>query len=181
MPPDWISSATAYYYFTLFIVAAALIVIWFITESPFGYTMRAIRENAERTRFIGLNVRKYMLINFAVAGMFAGLAGGLLGPFNRSIAPDLCNWHQSGIPVFMTVIGGPASFFGPIIGSLIYTFLFAFVTGFTEYWPLTIGLVIIFVVLYMPGGVMGLAKTKLKIFETKDLMAEAKESIDTET
>ena len=181
VPPDWISSATAYYYFTLFIVAAALIVIWFITESPFGYTMRAIRENAERTRFIGLNVRKYMLINFAVAGMFAGLAGGLLGPFNRSIAPDLCNWHQSGIPVFMTVIGGPASFFGPIIGSLIYTFLFAFVTGFTEYWPLTIGLVIIFVVLYMPGGVMGLAKTKLKIFETKDLMAEAKESIDTET
>jgi len=181
VPPDWIISATAYYYFTLFIVAAALIVIWFITESPFGYTMRAIRENAERTRFIGLNVRKYMLINFAVAGMFAGLAGGLLGPFNRSIAPDLCNWHQSGIPVFMTVIGGPASFFGPIIGSLIYTFLFAFVTGFTEYWPLTIGLVIIFVVLYMPGGVMGLAKTKLKIFETKDLMAEVKESIDTET
>jgi len=181
VPPDWISSATAYYYFTLFIVAAALIVIWFITESPFGYTMRAIRENADRTRFIGINVRKYMLINFAVAGMFAGLAGGLLGPFNRSIAPDLCNWHQSGVPVFMTVIGGPASFFGPIIGSLIYTFLFAFVTGFTEYWPLTIGLVIIFVVLYMPGGVMGLAKTKLKIFETKDLMAEAKESIDTET
>ena len=181
VPPDWISSATAYYYFTLFIVAAALIVIWFITESPFGYTMRAIRENADRTRFIGINVRKYMLINFAVAGMFAGLAGGLLGPFNRSIAPDLCNWHQSGVPVFMTVIGGPSSFFGPIIGSLIYTFFFAFVTGFTEYWPLTIGLVIIFVVLYMPGGVMGLAKTKLKIFETKDLMAEAKESIDTET
>jgi branched-chain amino acid transport system permease protein len=173
VPPDWISSVTAYYYFTLFIVAAAMIVIWFITESPFGYTMRAIRENAERTRFIGLNVRKYMLINFAVAGMFAGLAGGLLGPFNRSVAPDLCNWHQSGIPVFMTVIGGPASFFGPIIGSLIYTFLFAFVTGFTEYWPLTIGVVIIFVVLYMPGGVMGLAKTKFKIPGTKDLMAEA--------
>jgi branched-chain amino acid transport system permease protein len=181
VPPDWIIGATAYYYFTLFIVAAALIVIWFITESPFGYTMRAIRENADRTRFIGINVRKYMLINFAVAGMFAGLAGGLLGPFNRSIAPDLCNWHQSGLPVFMTVIGGPSSFFGPIIGSLIYTFLFAFVTGFTEYWPLTIGLVIIFVVLYMPGGVMGLAKTKLKIFETKDLMAEMNGSMDTET
>ncbi len=181
VPPDWIIGATAYYYFTLFIVAAALIVIWFITESPFGYTMRAIRENADRTRFIGINVRKYMLINFAVAGMFAGLAGGLLGPFNRSIAPDLCNWHQSGLPVFMTVIGGPASFFGPIIGSVIYTFLFAFVTGFTEYWPLTIGVVIIFVVLYMPGGVMGLAKTKFKTIGTKDLMAEVKGSMDTET
>lgn len=181
VPPDWLFNATAYYYFTLLIVTAGLIVMWFISESPFGYTMRTIRENADRTRFIGINVRKYMLINFVVAGMFAGLAGGLLGPFNRSIAPDLCNWHQSGIPVFMTVIGGPLGFFGPMIGSLIYTFLFAFVTGFTEYWPLTIGLVIIFVVLYMPGGVLGLAKAKLEIRKGRDYIVEAQESMDTET
>lgn len=175
VPPGWLNSATAYYYFTLFIVIAGLIVMWFISESPFGYTMRSIRENADRTRFIGINVRKYMLINFVLAGMFAGLAGGLLGPFNRSIAPDLCNWQQSGIPVFMTVIGGPMGFLGPIIGSLIYTFLFAFVTGFTEYWPLTIGLVIIFVVLYMPGGVLGLAEAKFKTTKGE------KESLDMET
>jgi branched-chain amino acid transport system permease protein len=181
VPPDWLFSATAYYYFTLLVVTAGLIVMWFISESPFGYTMRTIRENADRTRFIGINVRKYMLINFAVAGMFAGLAGGLLGPFNRSIAPDLCNWHQSGIPVFMTVIGGPLGFFGPMIGSLIYTFLFAFVTGFTEYWPLTIGLVIIFVVLYIPGGVLGLAKAKFKTVKGKDHIVEANESMDRET
>jgi branched-chain amino acid transport system permease protein len=62
----------------------------------------------------------------------------------------------------MTVIGGPLGFFGPIIGSVIYTFLLAFVTGFTEYWPLTIGLIIIAVVLYVPGGVLGLAQTKFK-------------------
>jgi branched-chain amino acid transport system permease protein len=174
VPPDWIIGVTAYYYFTLFIVTAALIVMWFISESPFGYTMRAIRDNSDRTRFIGINVRKYMLINFVVAGMFAGLAGGLLGPFNRSIAPDLCNWHQSGVPVFMTVIGGPLGFLGPMIGSVIYTFLFAFVTGFTEYWPMTIGLVIIFVVLYMPGGVLGLIKTKIKTISARESMdAEA--------
>ena len=136
--------------------------MWFISESPFGYTMRTIRENADRTRFIGINVRKYMLINFVVAAMFAGLAGGLLGPFNRSIAPDLCNWHQSGIPVFMTVIGGPMGFFGPLIGSVIYTFLMAFITGFTEYWPLTIGLVIMMVVLFLPGGLLGLIDEKPK-------------------
>ena len=181
VPPEWLMSAWAYYYFTLFIVIAALIVMWFISESPFGYTMRSIRENADRTRFIGINVRKYMLINFVVAGMFAGLAGGLLGPFNRSIAPDLCNWHQSGVPVFMTVIGGPLGFFGPMIGSVIYTFLFAFVTGFTEYWPLTIGLVIVFVVLFMPGGVLGLAQSKFKIFRAGDLMAETQGPMDTET
>ncbi len=181
VPPEWLMSAWAYYYFTLFIVSAALIVMWFISESPFGYTMRSIRENADRTRFFGINVSNYMLINFVVAGMFAGLAGGLLGPFNRSIAPDLCNWHQSGVPVFMTVIGGPLGFFGPMIGSLIYTFLFAFVTGFTEYWPLTIGLVIVFVVLYMPGGILGLAQSKFKTLGAKDLMAEAQGPVDTET
>jgi branched-chain amino acid transport system permease protein len=180
-PPAWLMSAPAYYYFTLFIVSAALIVMWFISESPFGYTMRAIRENADRTRFIGINVRQYMLINFVVAGMFAGLAGGLLGPFNRSIAPDLCNWHQSGVPVFMTVIGGPLGFFGPMIGSVIYTFLFAFVTGFTEYWPLTIGLVIVFVVLFVPGGVLGLAQSRFKASGGRDLITGTQGSIDTET
>ena len=181
IPPDLLFGANAYYYFTLCIVAAALIAMWYISRSPFGYTMRAIRDNADRTRFIGINVRKYMLINFVVAAMFAGLAGGLLGPFNRSIAPDLCNWHQSGVPVFMTVIGGPLGFFGPMIGSVIYTFLMAFVTGFTEYWPLVIGLVIIFVVLFMPGGVLGLAEERVKIFRFKHMAGRVDESVHTES
>jgi branched-chain amino acid transport system permease protein len=168
VPPNWLFNVGAYYYFTLAIVAAALIVMWLISESPFGYTMRAIRDNADRTRFIGINVRRYMLINFVIAGMFAGLAGGLLGPFTRSIAPDLCNWQESGVPVFMAVIGGSLSFLGPMVGSVIYTFLFAFVTGFTEYWPLTIGTIIIGVVLYMPGGLLGLAKAKLKSIGAKE-------------
>ena len=181
VPPDFLFGATAYYYFTFCIVAAALIAMWYISRSPFGYTMRAIRDNADRTRFVGINVRKYMLINFVVAAMFAGLAGGLLGPFNRSIAPDLCNWHQSGVPVFMAVIGGPLGFLGPMIGSVIYTFLMAFVTGITEYWPLVIGLIIIFVVLFMPGGVIGLADERVKIFRSKRMAGGAEESTHTES
>jgi branched-chain amino acid transport system permease protein len=181
VPPDILFGANSYYYFTLVIVTAALIAMWFISRSPFGYTMRAIRENADRTRFLGINVRRYMLINFVVAAMFAGLAGGLLGPFNRSVAPDLCNWHQSGVPVFMTVIGGPLGFLGPMIGSVIFTFLMAFVTGFTEYWPLTIGLIIIFVVLFMPGGVLGLVEERVEVFRSKGLKADANESEDTKS
>jgi branched-chain amino acid transport system permease protein len=155
--------------------------MWYISRSPFGYTMRAIRDNADRTRFVGINVRKYMLINFVVAAMFAGLAGGLLGPFNRSIAPDLCNWHQSGIPVFMTVIGGPMGFLGPMVGSVIYTFLMAFVTGFTEYWPLVIGSIIILVVLFVPGGVLGLLEEKTEIFRSRPMADSAEESIHRES
>jgi len=179
-PPALLFGATAYYYFTLCVVTAALIVMWYISRSPFGYTMRSIRENADRTRFIGINVRRYMLINFVVAAMFAGLAGGLWGPFNRSVAPDLCNWHQSGIPVFMAVIGGPMGFFGPMIGSVIYTFLMAFVTGFTQYWPLVIGSIIIFVVLFMPGGVLGLAEARTKWFGSRRMEEDIDEPTGTE-
>ncbi|MGA3174498.1 MAG: branched-chain amino acid ABC transporter permease [Syntrophorhabdales bacterium] len=160
VPPRYLLGADAYYYFVLLVVTAASIVLWLITESPFGYTMRAIRDNTERTEFIGINVQRYMLINFIVAGMFAGLAGAMWGPFNRSVAPDLAAWQHSGIPVFMAVLGGPHHFLGPMVGSVIYTFLNAFVTGFTEYWPLVSGLIIILVVLLMPGGLFGVMRGK---------------------
>lgn len=156
VPPEILFGVNAYYYFTLVIVTLALIAMWFISESPFGFTMRSIRDNASRTRFIGINVRGYMHMNFIIASMFAGLAGGLFGPFNRTIAPDLLSWHHSGIPVFMAVIGGSRSFLGPLLGSIIYTFLMAFITGFTQYWPMVIGTIIILVVLFAPGGLIGI-------------------------
>jgi branched-chain amino acid transport system permease protein len=65
------------------------------------------------------------------------------------------------MPVFMTVMGGPFNFLGPLIGSAIYTLLMAFVTSFTEYWPMVSGIVIIVVVLVMPGGLLGLLGDKL--------------------
>jgi branched-chain amino acid transport system permease protein len=170
-PPPYLYHVNVYYLFTLAVVTIAMIVLWFITESPFGYTMRAIRDNTERTEFIGINVQRYMLINFVVAGMFAGLAGALWGPFNRSVAPDLCNWQHSGHPVFMAILGGPHNFLGPMVGSLIYTFLNAFVTGFTEYWPLVSGVVIILVVLLMPGGLFGIIKAK-GYFASKKVVLE---------
>jgi branched-chain amino acid transport system permease protein len=161
VPPEFLGkAANPYYFFTLIIVTLGMIALWIISESPFGYTMRAIRDNAERTEFIGINVQRYMLLNFIIAAMFAGLAGALWGPFNRSVAPDLTNWMHSGIPVFMTVMGGPFSFLGPLVGSAIYTFLMATVTSFTEYWPLVSGVIIIFVVLLMPGGFLGLLDEK---------------------
>jgi branched-chain amino acid transport system permease protein len=172
--PPLLQDAHVYYYFALALVIAALIVMRFITNSPFGYTMRAIRDNSDRTRFIGINIRKYMLVNFIIAGMFAGLAGSLWAPFNRSIAPDLANWSHSGIPVFMTVIGGPLGFFGPLVGSVVYTFLSAFVTGFTEYWPIVIGIIIIFIVLFLPGGILGMLQQQTRPAETNN--AERREA-----
>jgi branched-chain amino acid transport system permease protein len=157
-PPDFLSSAYAYYYFTLIVVTACVFAMWVITRSAFGYSMMAIRDNMERTRFIGVNIRKYMLINFVIATVFAGLAGSLFAILTRSIAPQIAGWENSGLPVFMTVIGGASNFFGPMVGAVVYVFLSSFVTGFTQYWPIVIGSILIFIVLFLPKGVSGVWK-----------------------
>ena len=161
LPPPVFRDPTVYYYLTLAIVAAAAAMMWRITRSPFGYVLRAMRENQLRTRFIGIDVRRYMLVNFVIAGMFAGVAGALWGPFTRSVGPLLLGWQESGIAVFMTLIGGAGFFAGPAVGSIVYTFLQAYVTGFTVYWPLTIGTVILLIVLFAPGGLLGVIDAKL--------------------
>jgi branched-chain amino acid transport system permease protein len=162
LPPLFFQDAVHYYYLTLAIVVAALLVMWRITESPFGYIMRTLRDNQRRAAFLGINVRLHMLMNFVIAGAFAGLAGALWGPFSRSVSPGLLGWQESGIAVFMTLIGGAGSFAGPLLGSVIYTLLQAVVTMFTTYWPLTIGTVILLIVLFLPGGVLGLIEKRIR-------------------
>jgi branched-chain amino acid transport system permease protein len=161
LPPPFFRDSTTYYYLSLIIVTLAGAVMWRITRSPFGYVLRNMRENQVRTRFLGIDVRRYMLINFVIAGTFAGVAGSLWGPFTRSVGPLLLGWQESGIAVFMTLIGGAGYFAGPAVGSIVYTFLQAWVTGFTVYWPLTIGIVILLIVLFSPGGLMGIFDAKL--------------------
>ncbi len=161
LPPPVFRDPTVYYFFTLAIVTAAGYAMWRITRSPFGYVLRAMRENQLRTKFLGIDVRRYMLVNFTIAGGFAGVAGALWGPFTRSVGPLLLGWQESGIAIFMTLIGGAGYFAGPAIGSIVYTFLQAYVTGFTVYWPLTIGTIILLIVLFAPGGLLGTIDNKL--------------------
>ncbi len=154
MPPFILKSGIVYYYFTLVIVAIAAFLLWNITRSPFGYTLRMLRDNQNRTAFLGIDIRRVMLLNFIIAGAFAGLAGALWGPFQRSVSPVLLGWGQSGVPVFMSLMGGASYFSGPLVGSIIYTSLSAYVTKFTSYWPLTIGIIILCMVLFLPGGLL---------------------------
>jgi len=162
LPPLFFQDAVNFYYLTLAIVTLALLAMWRITESPFGYIMRTLRDNQRRAAFLGINVRLHMLINFVIAGSFAGLAGALWGPFSRSVNPGLLGWQESGIAVFMTLIGGAGSIVGPLLGSVIYTLLQAVVKMYTVYWPLTIGTIILLIVLFLPGGVLGLIEKRIK-------------------
>jgi len=88
----------------------------------------------------------------------------LWGPFQRSVSPVLLGWMESGIAVFMTLIGGAGFFAGPLVGSVVYTTLNAYVTRFTIYWPLTIGFIILLLVLFVPGGILSVVDARIAAY-----------------
>ena len=161
-PPEYLKSPVAYYYFILVVFLAAAFVLWKIIQSPFGQTIKSMRENSERTEFLGINLAKYQLITFVIAAALAGLAGAIWVPFYRSVAPSYLTWIKSGEPVMAAILGGPALFFGPVLGMFIMTFFHAWVLGFTVYWPVVMGGLILFIIFFLPGGILGYAQEKLK-------------------
>jgi branched-chain amino acid transport system permease protein len=161
-PPEFLKSPTAYYYFILIVFLASAFVLWKILHSPFGQTIISMRENAERTEFLGINIAKYQLITFVIAAAFAGLAGAIWVPFYRSVAPSYLTWVKSGEPVMAAILGGPSLFYGPILGMFIMTFFHSWVLGFTVYWPVVMGTLILVVIFFLPGGILGFLQEKGK-------------------
>jgi branched-chain amino acid transport system permease protein len=153
--PEVLESVTAHYYYIVVSVAVATVIMWRILQSPFGYTLRAIRDNSIRVEFSGVNVIRCQLVAFVIACIFAGYAGGLFASFNRAVTPALLDWTKSGDPVNMTIIGGQYAFFGPVVGSIIFNLIQSFILDFTYYWPFVMGIIIIIAVLFVPGGVVG--------------------------
>ncbi|HME90267.1 MAG TPA: branched-chain amino acid ABC transporter permease [Myxococcaceae bacterium] len=144
-----------YYVFAAVLVFLSVAVLHRLAISPFGLTLRAIRENAERAEFSGIRVRRTVFIAFVVAGFFAGLAGALLAPLEQTVAPTVAHWTKSAEPVMATLIGGPLAFAGPIVGAAVYLGLKEIIVRFTEYWLLVFGLVLLATVLAFRGGVLG--------------------------
>ena len=144
-----------YYVFAALLVFLSVAVLYRLAISPFGLTLRAIRENAERAEFSGIRVRRTVFIAFVVAGFFAGLAGALLAPLEQTVAPTAAHWTKSAEPVMATLIGGPFAFAGPIVGAAVYLGLKEIIVRFTEYWLLVFGLVLLATVLAFRGGLLG--------------------------
>jgi branched-chain amino acid transport system permease protein len=148
-------TAEYFYFLTVVLVAVCLWVLHRIVTSPFGRMLTTIRENAERAEFIGVNVRRYELAAFVLAGTFAGLAGGLFGIFNRGVFPDFAYWTKSSEVLIMTLLGGMSTFFGPSIGALVLILLNQQIVSYTEYWPLVLGTVLVVLLFGFPGGIAG--------------------------
>jgi branched-chain amino acid transport system permease protein len=131
--------------------------MWLIVHSPFGKTLQAIRDNETRARFLGVRIWRYRWLAFLVSGIFTGVAGSLWVPLNGLTTPDVLYWPQSGKIVFFAVLGGFRNFTGPIVGAVIFNYLEVYAVAVTEYWQITLGVILIALVTFLPSGVVGSA------------------------
>jgi branched-chain amino acid transport system permease protein len=155
-PPALLRSPTSYYYFTLGVVGLATLALYAIVNSPFGYALRAIRENPRRAQVIGVNVKRHQLMAFVLSGFFSGLAGSLFAFFNGSVFPDFAHFTKSFEPLVVALMGGMHAFIGPILGAVGFKLLETFISRQSPiYWPLVMGAILVAVVLVFPRGFMG--------------------------
>jgi len=150
-----LNNAVTFYFFCLAIVAISLWVLRRIVNSPLGYMLQAIRENSKRGEFTGIPVNRYRLISFVIAGIFGGLSGSVYALWAGFVSPEIAHFGKSGEAVFMTLIGGIHTFFGPAVGAAIYTFLHTYIASKTEHWLLYFGVILLTIVLMLPEGVLG--------------------------
>jgi len=160
-PAAFLKSPPAYYYFTVTLVSASLWALHAVGDSPFGYALKAVRDNPRRARFIGVNVRRHQLVAFVISGFFSGLAGGLFAFFNGSVFPDFAYFNKSFEPLIVVLLGGVQSFFGPLAGAVGFKILETFIARqWPVYWPLVLGTVLIGVIVLLPQGFVGLLERR---------------------
>jgi branched-chain amino acid transport system permease protein len=156
--PEWVQDPTFtnYYRFVLVVCVLGIFLLWRIVNSPFGKTLTAIRENPERAGFIGVDVKRYELYAFMIAGAFSGLAGALITLNERSVYPDLAFWTRSTQVLLMSILGGVYTFTGPIVGAFLLLFMDADITqNYPDIWQLFLGAVLVLILYGLPGGIMG--------------------------
>ena len=146
----------AFYY----VVFGALLLFYLLTRmivaSRFGRVLRAARENAVRTETLGFNVSAVRLTAYVIAGMIAGVAGFLLANHILFVSPAYMSWQRSGELIVMVVLGGIGTLHGAVIGSLAFLLIEEWLSTFTEHWKVIFGPLLILVVLFARGGLLGL-------------------------
>lgn len=159
-PKGWLGTPTGYYLYALAITLPSVYILYRIVNSPFGLTLRALKDDALRVQYVGVHVRQHQLVAFVISAAFAGLAGALFAFSTGTVFPNWFNWTASATPVVMAVLGGVQSFLGPALGAAVYVVLEVMISGKTEYWPLVMGVVIVLLVLLMPRGLIGPIRRK---------------------
>jgi branched-chain amino acid transport system permease protein len=148
-------SRSAFYFLTLALVLAGVLLLRCFLFAPFGYAMRAGRDSPLRAEAIGINVKRVQWIGFAIAGAFAGIAGGVFSFAKGTISPDVAWVSRSIDAMVMVLLGGIQTLTGPIVGAAVLTVLQDNVMRQTAFWRGLLGAVILLLVLVFPGGIVG--------------------------
>ncbi|KEJ90172.1 branched-chain amino acid ABC transporter permease [Sulfitobacter donghicola] len=192
---DWVFTFNAGYYIAAIVMLLSFYLSIRIFRSPFGMMLRAVKSNQQRMNYTGLNSRPYTLAAFVISGMYAGLAGGLLVAMDTQVGAERMFWTASGEVVVMTILGGAGTLIGPVLGAGIIKYMenivskinktvleqwFAFMPDGIEDlfvalvypfvgkgWHLTLGLVFMLVVIFLPGGLVEGGQRVGKMFRRK--------------
>ena len=193
----WVFTFNTGYYVAAVVMLIAFYLSIRIFRSPFGLMLRAIKTNQNRLNYTGVNTKPYTLAAFVISGMYAGLAGGLLVAMDTQVGPERMFWTASGEVVLMTILGGVCTLIGPVLGAGLIKYMenilskineglletwFAFMPDtagdvvvtvlalFTgKGWHLTLGLIFMLVVVFLPGGLVGgLVQGGRRMFRSRD-------------
>jgi len=145
-----------FYYVVLAILIALLALGRRLVDSRFGMVIRAAKSNEPRARAIGFSPFRYKLTAFAIAGGAGGLAGALLANQTEYLTPDFMHWTRSGEIMFMVILGGMGTLFGPVVGAVALLLLEDVLSALTEHWQIILGPILVLVVLFAKRGLFGL-------------------------
>jgi len=154
-PEGVLGTAPGLYYLSLGLTVLSVWLLARVVRAPFGYTLRAIRDNPARASAVGIDPFRYMLAAFVLSGTLSGVAGFLQAAWQRSVFPDFFFWTRSVEPIIATILGGAHVFFGPAVGAVAFVVLQALVQARTELWPLVLGVILLALVLFLPHGLSG--------------------------
>ena len=170
-----LSNRTQFYYVCLACLLGGVYLIWRIVNSRFGLVVQGVRSNEQRMQAIGFHANRYRLVCFVISGTICGLAGALLANNTDFVSPAVMYWTRSGDLMVMVILGGMGTLFGPVLGTIVFlvleevlpliiTWIGAPFVGMAaarqggEYWQLVLGPMLLLMVLFARGGIMGLLR-----------------------
>ena len=153
--PEMVADHVTFYYVTLGVVAPVTLLMWRFVHSPFGLTLRGIRDSETRMRSLGYNVPLHLFLAFLASGFFAGIAGALYAVFNDYVSPSTVQLTQSVAGLLMAITGGIGTLLGAFVGAGAIILLENTVSAFTARWPIVLGLTFIVIMIFAPEGIVG--------------------------
>lgn len=144
------------YYFLILTASVVLsAILWWVWHGNLGRILAAIRQEPERVRFLGIDVRRYREYAFIISGTVTALAGALVAPWSQIITPMLAHWSYSALPILFCLLGGRSRFWGPAVGAIVFAGLEHATRTMVGVAELVVGGALLIVVLAMPGGILG--------------------------